>query len=655
MSLTEILYSRDLRLLDSYMSQCFVKNMEFFKSLNPKIFAELSKPPTTHNLFLNDNELNIINLQDNAFVYPRSGENTMIATHIALSQTPMNNPHFVVHTNHLTLQKLDEDKIPLTAFTCNGIIALMQESGGGQSYHLPSNFLPSSTFFGVLGGIFLQVLLERDVSFHSLLLFEEYLDMLRIMLYFVDFPLLFSRTNDRACYIFVQDIIHREFIHTYFSSRKITNNFLRLEVFLYESPKITNARDIVHEAYRVNSRGWGSFDDEMIGVRNTLHNLKTHYPVLHMPERVEIPICVVGNGASLDMLLPFIKANAHNMLIFSCGTAIKPLKVYGIEPDFQIEIERISYLKDVLIQAPLGDTTLLCGSVVQPEALALGKNAYVFMRGGSAGAYMFGAKSVVEFSAPYVGNAGFALAALLGEEVLICGLDCGYIEGKSKHAKNSFYGKEAPQIPAHAFKVQGNTESSVYSDALFSLSARSMERCIKAFAPRMVLNLGEGAYIQGTKACNIEEFSLRELERGEKQQAIDKIIAHCSTDYTQVFRTYGDLNLAEVLAYKEEFMRLLSYRVCNKKELFALIDRAHHFSLKMSVQNAFVGLLFEGSVGHILHNLMVSVLRLPSDDIEEFYYKAVGIIREGMEKMVMSYRLLCISLGRQLTHNVKQG
>lgn len=52
---------------------------------------------------------------------------------------------------------------------------------------------------------------------------------------------------------------------------------------------------------------------------------------------------------------------------------------------------------------------------------------------------------------------------------------------------------------------------------------------------------------------------------------------------------------------------------------------------------------------------MVSVLRLPSDDIEEFYYKAVGIIREGMEKMVMSYRLLCISLGRQLTHNVKQG
>lgn len=642
MNLTQILRSLDFGGLDSYMSACFVRNMEFFRSLNPTLFAELSKPPTTHNLLFNRTQLNILNLQDNALVYPSSGEDTMIAIHLALSHTPMSNPRFFVHTNHLSLQKLDEDKIPLTASTCNKIIELMRDSGGSSSYHLPSDFLPSSTFFGTLGGIFLQLLLERGVYFHSLLLFEEYIDMLRIMLYFVDFALLFERTNERACYIFVKDLIHEEFIHTYFASRKITNNFLRLELFLYESPKIANAREIVHEAYKVNSRGWGSFDDEMIGVRNTLSNLEAHYPVLCMPHRVDIPICVVGNGVSLDSLLPFIKTNANNMLIFSCGTAIKPLKAYGIEPDFQIEIERISYLKDVLLQAPLGETTLLCGSVVQPEALALGKEAYVFMRGGSAGAYLFGAKSVVEFSAPYVGNAGFALAALLGEEVLICGLDCGYIKGKSKHAKNSFYGEETPHIPPNAFRVRGNRESIVYSDALFSLSARSMERCIKAFAPHIVLNLGEGAYIQGTQACDVHAFSLRELKKGEKQRAIERIKSHCSMDYGQVFKQYGDLNVREVLAYKEEFLSILRTEVRNKRALFALIDRAHHFSLKMSARNAFVGLLFEGSVGHILHNLMVSALHLPSDDIAMFYARAVGIIQEGMDKMAMSYRLLSI-------------
>ena len=87
-------------------------------------------------------------------------------------------------------------------------------------------------------------------------------------------------------------------------------------------------------------------------------------------------------------------------------------------------------------------------------------------------------------------------------------------------------------------------------------------------------------------------------------------------------------------------MALLGVPVQGKRELFALIDSLHRFSLKMSAQNAFVGLLFEGSVGHILHNLMVSALHLPSDEIGGFYAQAVGIIREGGGKRAMSYRLL---------------
>ena len=170
------------------------------------------------------------------------------------------------------------------------------------------------------------------------------------------------------------------------------------------------------------------------------------------------------------------------------GLALKPLKNAGIEPDFQIEIERIDYLKGVLESAPLGDTTLLCGNMVQPSALSLAKEAYIFMRGGSASAYFGRAKSVVEFAAPYVGNAGFALACLLSEEVLICGLDCGYIKGRTKHAKGSFYGDEQSEIPKNAYVVQGNAECEVYADALFSLSSAMMSRAIEVFAPRLVLN-----------------------------------------------------------------------------------------------------------------------------------------------------------------------
>ena len=292
----------------------------------------------------------------------------MLEQNLALAENPLNNPAYTIHTNHLALHKLDEKNLPLTANACNPIIELMMKDfNGANRFHLPTHFLPNLTIFGLLGGMFLQFLLEKGYYFHSLLLFEEDIDLFRISLYFVDYPLLFESVNERSCYIFVKSLVQREFVQNYFTHRRITNNFLRLELCLYDSPKLKQAQDEVAQSYAMNARGWGSFDDEMIGVKNAF--------------------CVVGNGASLDSLLPFIKENADKMIIFSCGTALKPLKNVGIEPDFHIEIERIDYLKDVLESAPLGETTLLCGNMVQPSALELAKEAYIFMRGGSASAY----------------------------------------------------------------------------------------------------------------------------------------------------------------------------------------------------------------------------------------------------------------------------
>ena len=74
---------------------------------------------------------------------------------------------------------------------------------------------------------------------------------------------------------------------------------------------------------------------------------------------------MVGNGPSLDLLLDFLKENEKNCIIFSCGTALKPLKTHGVKVDFQIEVERIDYLKEVLENAPLEDTPLNGGQHAQ--------------------------------------------------------------------------------------------------------------------------------------------------------------------------------------------------------------------------------------------------------------------------------------------------
>lgn len=651
-SLLEIVQTRQLHILDSWSAKRYALNMNFFSSLNPKLFEELKNPPIQYNLYLEGENLNIIDIQNHSFVYPIvKGSHQMIEQNIQLAQNPLNNSLYTLHTNRLALQKLDEQKIPYTAKICNEMIdVMMQEYGGQNRFHLPRHFLPNMTLFGLLGGMFLEFLIEEGYFFHSLLLFEQELDLFRISLYFVNYPKLFEQVSERSCYVFVKDLLHKELVQNYFTHKKITNNFLRLELQLYDSPKIDRVREHIAESYAINARGWGSFDDEMIGVRNTFTNLgndthKLKYPILHQPQRLNIPICVVGNGASLDSLLPFIKANLCKMIVFSCGTALKPLKNAGIEPDFHIEIERIDYLKDVLESAPLGDTTLLCGNMVQPSAIEISKEAYIFMRGGSASSYFGKPRSVIEFAAPYVGNAGFALACLLSEEVIVCGLDCGYIKGKTKHAKGSFYGEEDSEIPKNAYKVQGNGDYDVYADALFSLSNAMMSRAINVFKPHLVINLGDGAYIQGSKAVKPSAFDLREVD---KQKFVKELKNYMNADKESVFVHYPkDAYLSEIIAFKEQIIRALSSPISGKRALFDRIDLIYKISLKQSSQNPFVGVLFEGSISHILHSLMVCALHIPRDDISGFYQRCVECIMLGLNQMTMNYRIVSLGIGNQ--------
>lgn len=671
-TLLNIITSNNLNALESYAFKRYALNMDFFKQLNIKLFNELNQPPKRYNLYFN-NALNIIDMQNNHFVYPTTnGIHQMIAQNLALSENPLNNKAYTIHTNNLTLHKLESTKIPLTASICNPIMDMMQsEFSGANRFHLPSLFLPNMTIFGLLGGIFLQLLIEKGYYFHSLLLFEEDIDLFRISLFFVDYPLLFERVSERSCYMFVKDLLHKEFVQSYFSQRRITNNFLRLELSLYDSEKMQAVKECVDESYRINARGWGSFDDEMIGARNTFINLsdssadsksaessksakskrtksakilpkQLKYAVLKDFKRINAPICVVGNGASLDNLLPFIKANAKNMIIFSCGTALKPLKNAGIKPDFQIEIERISYLRGVLESAPLEDTTLLCGSIIDPSALDIAKEAFIFMRGGSASAYFGAASSVVEYAAPYVGNAGFALACALSDEVLICGLDCGYIKGKSKHAKHSYYGKESSEIPQNAFIVQGNGTKEVYSDALFSLSSLMMSRAIAKYKPKLVINLGDGAYIKGTRAVSVSDFTLRNIDKNAHTNALKALT---SNDRNAIF-SHNSGYESDILAYKMAMMKAFRTKITNKKALFSHIDNIYALSLKHSASMPFIGILFEGSISHILHTLMLCALHIPNDDIELFYAKSVGIIESGLNKMHLSYKISLLATSK---------
>lgn len=643
--LLEVLKSNDYEAIQKEISVRFAKNMEYFQKTSPELFDALKEPPTEYNLLINKQGLNIINLATSELSYPLADSlSTMVSVNEALSLSPLKNDKWTIHSNGIFLDKMDTSKFPITGQACNDFIELLFKHDGIKEYFLSKDFMPSTCIFGLLGGMFLEFIIERGVFFHSLLIFEENLDMFRVSCYFVDYPRLFSRVSDGACYLFVKDLVNRFFIRNFFARQKITNNFLRAQINLYKSPKIESAMQIVNEEYASNARGWGSFEDEMIGIENTLKNIakpksrkEKQNLFLVNPKRVDMPICVVGNGASLDSSLEFLRENQANMIIFSCGTAIKPLKEAGVEPDFQIEIERVDYLEKYLSPI-LGKTPLLCGNMVNPSALNLASEKYLFMRGGSASGYMFKSPFVMEFCAPFVGNAGFALACQLGNEVLMCGLDCGYIKGRAKHASNSAYGDEDTNLPSNALRVRGNFDHEVYSDSIFLLSSQMITNAIKALKPKMVLNLGEGAYIEGARPSKISEFSLK---KNKKSTFVKQIKGYFKEDKKLIFSDFReDFYLQEIQEFKSKLSNALNTTITTKQELFQWVDMIFAINAKKSINSPFVGILFEGSLAHICQNLMIAALHLPHNDISAFFDEAKDGIQNAFDKMLLRYKML---------------
>lgn len=636
--LSTLLQSRDSQAIQTHLRNSFANNLTFFSSLNPKLYDALILPPQRYNLFVDEDGLNIINLQNQALIYPQDPQtkrHLMVEAHLDLATSPLQNQKYSLTHNNLYLQKMNIDTFPITGGACNAMFDILDSLGGVREFHLPQKFLPCTTLFGTLGGLFLEFLREEGTFFHSLLLFEEEIDFFRISCYFVDYSKLFEQCSDRSCYLFIQDLMSKDIIRHYFETHKVTNNFLRLELVMYDSLKIQSARAVIQEAQAQNSRGWGSFEDEMIGFVNTLQNLSKPYPILSRPKRVDMPICVVGNGASLDELIPFIRDNQEKMIILSCGTALKVLKNYGINPDFQIEIERISYLADVLEGAPLGDTPLICGNMINPNAIALAKEAYMFMRGGCASSYLHSPKFVLELSSPFVGNAGVALASMLGSDVILCGMDCGYIQGRSKHAKGSYYGEEEVAIPSDAFEVKGNKEARVFTTSIYALSSKMMSLAIKYYKPNTAINLGSGAYIDHTLSLDLQAFV---LQQKDKKQAIKQIKECFLLGKENVFTTQSEIQ--EIFGFLSTLKKSLSCQVNNKQDLFILIDEINMQCFAKSASSPFVGVLIEGSIYHLLQTLMMCALHYPYNDISPLYMRCLDELKSALDKMAMKVRML---------------
>ncbi|WP_104748077.1 motility associated factor glycosyltransferase family protein [Helicobacter cetorum] len=622
MDFLQALKSFDTAFLEKEISKRFRDNLLFFKSYNPSLFNALNTPFKNYQLLFENNSFNLLHTPTNALSYPK---NQMIEIAFNMAHNPLNNPRYSLDNNNLSLnylQNQNSDKLPLTLKATHKILSFLQTNHTHKHCSLGQKFLPPTMIYGILDGLFLAILQAKGYTFHALYLFEENLDLFKISCYFVGY----KKLIEHGAKLFIQGFFNPNELKMDFLKRPVTHSFLKLEIMPYKSAFNIHMKESIQSYYKQALRGWGSFEDEMLGFNHTLKNLPLYKTLKTKPKKINAPICVVGNGPSLDLLLDFLKENQQNFIIFSCGTALKPLKKHGIKVDFQIEVERIDYLKEVLELAPLKDTPLIGANMLNPNAFNLAKEAFLFMRGGSACAYV--SPLNIEFAAPFVGNAGVALASLLSDEIYLCALDCAYIKGFKKHAKNSYYKNEKEITTTHLMRIESNFKDyESFSDSLFLLSKERIEEALNYYKPKKVYNLSYGAKIKNAQSLKHNDFKPKNFD---KNQAIKNL----KNAFSPPNNPFNDLKTWQknLLDFKNDFSKHLDTPCKTKKEVFEWVDYLNALNQTTSAKNPALGILFEGSIAHILQSVLIILLHIEEKNIPFFITQTKEILKDFLHQ-----------------------
>lgn len=270
-------------------------------------------------------------------------------------------------------------------------------------------------------------------------------------------------------------------------------------------------RNRLYEAVEFAFINRGFFEDEVIMMTNTVTNfaakpfwLLEGRPRLHRPELAVI----VGAGPSLDEGLPRLKEIRDRVVMFSAGTALRPLLRNGFVPDFHCELENVPATVDALLEASkfgdLSQITLIASTTVDPRIPPLFRETIYFFRDAVSSTLILGEKHLpIAGATPTCVNMAVSMAAFLGfTDMALFGADCGIRPGSDDHAKDTVYRdiglfqKSGDTDQRYPVEVEGNfggiaRTNWVYDSCRLMLAEVITLRCLNA------ANASDGAFIPG--------------------------------------------------------------------------------------------------------------------------------------------------------------
>lgn len=357
--------------------------------------------------------------------------------------------------------------------------------------------------------------------------------------------------------------------------------------------------------------GWGFMEDEIIGFRHTLSNLKLGYSVCkkasafvnNEPGR---PVFIVANGPSVDYSLAFLKENKDDIIIVSCGTALRVLLKHNIKPDIHTETERpvelLPFVEEIEQQQEnsdikLKDIQIVTLNTVYPEVLKKFKTPKLLNKLNDAGGEFIDVLDKLNVYArpahsnPTCPNTATALMVSLGfKEIYFIGTDFGYINNEYHHSKDSvYYDENYKKVSDENIDVlmnqelqrKGNFRDFVFSNQIFDASRKQIEFLLSSHVDVNGYNCADGALINNTKPTRIETIKLPKFTQCKKV-SLDKLLVD-AFDNKAFTKNHLDKNIKKtlyILKVTLEQIMLISDKKVNSREELSDIFSAQHLILR---------------------------------------------------------------------------
>jgi len=321
----------------------------------------------------------------------------------------------------------------------------------------------------------------------------------------------------------------------------------------YNNAIFSSAGTILWDDRDLIIAGLGFLDDEMVMIKNAHANLYPGKAKIYLrpnDRALPLPAFVVGSGPSLDRDIATIKKLAGKAIVIACGSAIRPLLVNGIIPDFQVEVENsdiLPLMETVNKDFDLSPICLLTSVTGDREVLKFFKKTVFYFRGSLSPYPIFFQSSlqVLLHCNPTVCNAGLSFAQELGcREIFMFGMDMGSLNPDIHHSKDSYHYTEGATFGAQIYNipVTGNFGGTCYTSAGLYWAKDALETAIKGLSQgRIYYNCANGSLIDGTIAKTSRTIELKEPEQ-DKKITIGEIIDSFPVYSKETFESFWQDN-----------------------------------------------------------------------------------------------------------------